>query len=422
MAQEGNVFETRKALILSQDRDFTYDLCVVGGAGHVGLPLALVFAEKAQNVLIYDINEATLATIGSGVVPFLEHEAEPLLRQTLEQQRLTLSSDASEVGRARVVIITIGTPVDEFLNPVHRLMEECIDSLAPHLKSTELVVLRSTVFPGTTEWLGRRLQELGCTAQVAFCPERVVQGYAIREVQELPQLISGTTPEAARLAKELFELAAPSTVELTPKEAEFAKLFTNAYRYIQFAATNQFFMMAHAAGVDYHRILEGIKTDYPRAKDIPGPGFAAGPCLFKDTMQLSAFSHNNFSLGHAAMLVNEGLVLYLVEALAQQHPLPELTVGLLGMAFKAESDDIRSSLSYKLKKLLKFRACQVLTTDPWVDNDPELLPLEQVVADSDILVLCVPHQAYKGLDFGGKPVMDIWGSTRNPSSRNLVVS
>jgi UDP-N-acetyl-D-mannosaminuronic acid dehydrogenase len=235
-----------------------------------------------------------------------------------------------------------------------------------------------------------------------------VQGHAIRELRTLPQIVSGTTPEAEDAAAQVFGQIAPKIVRMVPKEAEFAKLFSNAYRYIQFAAANQFFMMVEAEGLDYARLLEGMKADYGRMRDLPGPGFAAGPCLYKDTLQLAAFADNQFPIGRAAIQVNEGLPTFLVEQLRARFPLDGMIVGLLGMAFKADSDDIRASLSYKMKKLLRYRAKDVLTTDPLVRTDPELLPLDEVVDRSDLLVLCVPHAAYSDLKVGDKPVLDTW--------------
>jgi UDP-N-acetyl-D-mannosaminuronic acid dehydrogenase len=385
------------------------DICIVGGAGHVGLPLGLVFAARSRRVLIYDINEKTLDTIRGGQVPFMESGAEPLLRSALKEGRLELSSDPERIASAAVVVITIGTPVDEFLNPDTKVMRTCMDRLLPHLRNGQLIILRSTVYPGTTQWLDHYLKERGVKAHLAFCPERVVQGYAIEEVQRLPQIVSGMTPKATALAAKLFKQVAPEVVELSPMEAEFAKLFSNAYRYIQFAASNQFYMIANSAGVDYDRVLAGMKKNYSRLRDLPKAGLAAGPCLLKDTMQLAAFSDNQFSLGHSAMTINEGLVLYLVGQMEKGRTLKNMTVGLLGMAFKANSDDARASLSYKLKKVLEFHAKEVLTTDPHVTTDKQLLPLKEVVRRSDLLVLCVPHDAYKGLKIGPKKtVIDIW--------------
>lgn len=385
------------------------DLTVVGGAGHVGIPLVLAFAEAGLTVNINDLNRDTLNTLAGGKLPFIEYGAEPLLARALAESRLIFSDKPSEISKSGPVIVTIGTPVDEFLNPVGKVVQDCIDNLLPHLADGQLLVLRSTVFPGTTDWLDAHLKRQGRSLKVAFCPERVVQGYGVKELREMPQIVSGTTPEAEQEAAALFKLIAPELVIVKPIEAEFAKLFNNAYRYIEFAATNQFYMIAKSAGVDYQRVLEAMKHNYPRSKNMPRPGFAAGPCLFKDTMQLAAFARNQFGLGHAAMLVNEGLVLDVIDDLKRRYDLGKMTVGLLGMAFKAEIDDIRASLSYKFKKALLSHAGAVLTTDPFVATDPELLPLDEVVRRSDILILCTPHAAYKDETLGNKPVMDVWG-------------
>lgn len=399
--------------------DTNVDICIVGGAGHVGLPLAIVLADKGHKVSIYDINEKVLGIVASGQMPFKEEDAEPVLKRVLAKGSLLLSSNPAAVGRASTVVITIGTPVDEFLNPTLAAVQKCIDGLMPHIADNTLIVLRSTVFPGVTDWLHRYFEQKNKKVRLAFCPERIVQGLAIKELQEFPQIVSGTTPDAEEASAAVFRSIAPEVVRMKPIEAEFAKLFSNAYRYIQFAISNQFFMMTNEAGVDFYRVLEGLKKDYPRAKDLPKAGFAAGPCLFKDTMQLAAFSNNQFGLGHAAMLVNEGLVLYIADKLQKKYPIGDFTVGLLGMAFKADSDDIRSSLSYKLKKVLSFRAKKVLTTDPHVVVDPEISPLEQVIDQSDILILCTPHPEYKKLNLKGKPLVDIWGLSERSTDRLL---
>ena len=385
-----------------------FDLCVVGGAGHVGLPLSILFAVKGLRVIIYDINAEAMETIASGRMPFLERGAEPLLRDALNNGRLFFTTEAADVARTSNIVIVIGTPVDEFLNPSLKPVMRCMDTLLPHLTDGQLIILRSTVYPGLTDSIGKYLESKNKKTRLSFCPERTVQGFAVEELESLPQVVSGTTPEAEDAAAALFAKIAPTVVRLSPIEAELAKLFSNAYRYIQMAVTNQFYLIASSAGVDYVRVLDGMKQDYPRMADIAGPGFTAGPCLFKDTMQLAAFCKNQFSMGHAAMLVNESLPMFVVDSLAGKHRLEDLTVGLLGMAFKADSDDARSSLSYKVKKLLVFRAKDVLTTDPYITSDPALLPLDEVISRSDILILCTPHQVYRDLRFEDKIVVDIW--------------
>jgi UDP-N-acetyl-D-mannosaminuronic acid dehydrogenase len=390
----------------------TYDVCVIGGAGHVGAPLAVVMATKGLRTLVYDLDPAAMATLAKGTFPFLEEGGEPELKKALASGHLGFTSDISTLRGIPDLIVTIGTPIDEFHNPMLRVVRQCIDDLLPYLSDDQTIILRSTVFPGVTEYVHDYLRANGKQTKVAFCPERVVQGEAIRELQSLPQIVSGTTAAAEDEAARLFAKIAKKIVRMVPKEAEFAKLFSNAYRYIQFAAANQFYMMVEAEGLDYARLLAGLKEDYPRMRDLPGPGLAAGPCLYKDTLQLAAFTNNQFGLGYSAIQVNEGLPSFLVEELRSRYPLADMVVGLLGMAFKADSDDVRSSLSYKLKKTLRFRAKEVLTTDPLVRTDPELLPVGDVVERSDLLILCVPHSAYRGLAVGAKPVVDLWGLFR----------
>ena len=387
------------------------DVAVVGGAGHVGLPLSLTFAKAGMRVGIFDISEPTLEWIASGRMPFLETGADALLKQILQTDRLELSSDPAMLGRAATVVIVIGTPIDEFLNPSMTIFERTVDQLAPHLAEGALVVLRSTVYPGTTAYVTQALADRGLHVDVAFCPERIAEGKALEEILSLPQIIGADEERAGDRAEELFTRIGVQTIRTTTKEAELAKLFTNTWRYMKFAVANQFFMIANDAGVDYNNVLDAVRRDYPRAADLPGPGFAAGPCLLKDTMQLAAFTSDHFPLGQSAMQINEGLPAYIVNAMTRRYgTLAGKTVGILGMAFKAESDDPRASLSYKLRKLLSWAGAQVLCTDPYVVDD-RLRPLDEVIRESEVLVLGAPHRAYRDVSLGGKDVVDVWGAT-----------
>jgi UDP-N-acetyl-D-mannosaminuronic acid dehydrogenase len=386
------------------------DVVVLGGGGHVGLPLSLTLADAGLCVGIYDTSQPTLDRIAAGDMPFLESGAEELLQKVLATGRLELATDGSIIERTETLIIVVGTPVDEFLGPSMTVFERVVNQVAPHLRDGALVVLRSTVYPGTTEYVTHHLADAGCNVDVAFCPERIAEGHALEELHTLPQIIGADDERAAERATALFRNLVTKTVRVSTKEAELAKLFTNTWRYMKFAVANQFFMIADQAGVDYTNVLRAIREDYPRAQDLPGPGFAAGPCLFKDAMQLAAFTSDHFPMGQAAMQVNEGLPAYIVAALERRYGgLKDKTIGILGMAFKAESDDTRASLSYKLRKLLSWSGARVLGTDPYVD-DPRLVSLECVLEESDVLVLGAPHKAYRGLQIGGRDVVDVWGA------------
>ena len=137
------------------------DLTVVGGAGHVGIPLVLAFAEAGMTVNVNDLNERALATLRSGKLPFIEHGAAPLLAKALANNRLIFTSSPDAITQAGPVIVTIGTPVDEFLNPVQTEVQRCVDDLLPHMSDDQLLVLRSTVYPGTTAWLADYLKRRG---------------------------------------------------------------------------------------------------------------------------------------------------------------------------------------------------------------------------------------------------------------------
>ena len=386
---------------------FDTDVCVIGGAGHVGFPLAVAFAARGLRVRIHDINEDAVKSINAGQAPFLEEGVDEPLREALASGLLLAGSDAERIGEAEHVVVVVGTPVDQYLSPDPEAVPRVVGLLIDHLRPGQLVVLRSTVFPGVTRRVEELISATGLGLDLAFCPERIAEGHAMTELFALPQIVATRTPEARRRAAALFGRLTDTIVDLKPEEAELAKLFTNSWRYIKFAAANQYYMIANDLGLDFSVIREAMRLDYPRAMDLPGAGFAAGPCLFKDTMQLASVTGGAFALGHSAMLVNEGLPDYVVRRMEQAYDLPSMTVGILGMAFKADSDDRRSSLSYRLKRVLAFRARRVLTTDPYVTDDPDLLPLDEVVAQSDLLVIGAPHATYVGLA-ADLPTIDVW--------------
>jgi UDP-N-acetyl-D-mannosaminuronic acid dehydrogenase len=390
----------------------TTKIVVIGGCGHVGLPLAMAFADRGCSVVSYDINPEAVKLVNSGQMPFMEPDADEVMARIRKSGTFSASTDPKVISEAEVLIVVIGTPVDEHLNPDAEAVPNAVAQLGPYLRKGQLLVLRSTVYPGVTSLVERRLREMGHDIELAFCPERIAEGKAFTELFDLPQIVSATSDNALARAKDLFLKLTDQVVETTPEEAELAKLFTNTWRYIKFAAANQFFTIANDFGLDFARIRHAITFDYPRAQDMPGPGFAAGPCLFKDTMQLAAFNNNNFMLGHASMMVNEGLPLYIVSKLEEKHDLSQLTVGILGMAFKSESDDIRSSLSYKLRRILKFKAKNVLCTDEYVTTDASLVSLDEVLEKSDIIIVGSPHKQYKNLKIS-QPTVDVWNLLGN---------
>ena len=391
-----------------------YDVIIIGGFGHVGLPLGIVLADLGLQVGLHDIDTGKRTIIEAGRMPFMEHDAEPVLRRVLGKT-LSIVESLSDVQRSEIVMITIGTPVDEYLNPKLHPMLDLAEQLSHYLRTGHCVILRSTVYPGTSHRLNEFFKQRGLDVHVAYCPERIVQGHAIREIHKLPQIISGFTDEALRCANGLFRRLGVETVPVTVQEAELAKLFSNAWRYIQFAITNQFYMIATEQGADYDRIYHAMTHSYERAQDFPRPGFTAGPCLLKDTLQLAAFYGNHFQLGHAAMMVNEGLPIFLVDLLRRdlKLDLTDMQVGILGMAFKADIDDIRDSLSYKLVKILRFHGARVVCSDEFV-KDATFVAKEKLVSACPVVIVGVPHSSYRELVVPPETILvDLWGVVRS---------
>ena len=390
------------------NKEWKYDIVIVGGLGHVGLPLGIVFADKGLKVCLCDIDKAKADMVNKGIMPFIEYGAEPILKKVLKEKKLHISLEDKSFSEAKYVIIAIGTPVDEYLNPKTRQFLNYFESIKNKLSPEQTIIIRSTIYPKTCQQI---LNTLGKEKKwkIASCPERIVQGHSVKELRELPQIVAGLSKEAAEDASELFRKISPKIIKASMGEAELVKLFSNAWRYIQFAVTNQFYMISKNFSVDYDKVRYAMMEGYGRAATLPTAGFAAGPCLLKDTMQLSAFNSNNFLLGHAAMMINEGLPNFLVDELRKKYDLSKTKVGILGMAFKADIDDIRDSLSYKLGKILRFHGAKVYYSDEYV-KDPTFVSKEKLIGGSDIIIIGVPHSAYNGMPMPDKKeVVDLWG-------------
>ena len=256
---------------------FELDAVVIGGCGHVGLPLAIALAGRGARIGIYDVSQAAVDTVNAGQLPFSEPGAAEPLRAAREAGRLVASADPAIVATAEHVIVVIGTPVDEHLNPDQSAIAAALGGCAGYLRDGQILILRSTVYPGVTAKVEKMVAALGVEMEVAFCPERIAEGKAMTELFELPQIVSSRTPEGVQRASSLFGKLTGTLVVMSPEEAELAKLFTNVWRYIKFATANQLYMMANDQGLDFERIRKGLAEDYPRAADMPAAGFAAGP-------------------------------------------------------------------------------------------------------------------------------------------------
>ncbi|GBE16568.1 UDP-N-acetyl-D-glucosamine 6-dehydrogenase [bacterium BMS3Abin15] len=381
-------------------------IAVIGGSGHVGLPLSLVFSKKGFPVTLIDSDAAKIEMLKKGELPFLEEGGTELLKEV--KDKITYSTEHSKLSESDVVILTVGTPVDEHLNPRITPVFQVIDQIKPYLRNDQVIVLRSTLFPGLSEKIYSSLQTNGLNVGVSFCPERIAQGKGLVELPNIPQIISASDERTLKIVHSLFSAITPHIIELSMTEAELAKLFSNAWRYIKFAVANQFYMVAVERGLDFYKIREAMMFNYERASDFPMAGFAAGPCLFKDTMQLASFNRQNFALGHASMLINETLPDFLVHQVKIAHSLEGKKIGILGMAFKANNDDMRESLAYKLRKLLQYEGANVICSDPYIE-DPAFAKIETVLSLCEMIFIGCPHSEYRDLKFTGQKVIDCWG-------------
>lgn len=393
----------------------SYRVAVVGAAGHVGLPLALVLADHGNDVVGIDINQAAVQEIRAGSMPFYEEGADAMLKRCLRAGKLTMTTDLSCAREAEVIVIILGTPVDENFNPILTGLMRLVDQLCPLLRAGQQIILRSTVSPGTTDRIKRAIEKKtgmveGDDFDLVYAPERVLQGKAISEIRHLPHIIGAYSEECFQRISRFFETFSEANLHhMKPVEAEIGKLITNMARYVSFAMANEFHMIADLYGANINRIIDGCNDDYPRL-NLPGPGpNVGGPCLFKDGWFLVEKVPFN-ELIVTSFRINEGMPAQIVNKLDADENIE--TVAILGMAFKANSDDTRNSVSFKLKKQLEFRGYDVRCVDPHVPGYQDWSALQ----GADALVLMSPHKEFEDLaklmEQVGNPgalIVDIWG-------------
>jgi UDP-N-acetyl-D-mannosaminuronic acid dehydrogenase len=243
---------------------------VVGGCGHVGLPFALALAGRGVPTVAFDLDARAVSSVMAGRMPFDERGADDLLGRTLAEGTFRASTDPAVVAEAEVVVVVVGTPVDEHLNPDPEVVPRAVGELSAHLRDGQLLVLRSTVYPGVTRLVEKLVAGLGRDIDVTFCPERIAEGQALTELYELPQIVCSRSPRGVERASALFRLLTDKVVVVSPEEGELAKLFTNTWRYLKFAAANQLYMIANDYGLDFERIRAAITEGYPRrVRDSP---------------------------------------------------------------------------------------------------------------------------------------------------------
>ena len=380
---------------------------MIGGAGHVGAPLGLVFSSKGYEVTLVDKDKDNIEKINNGIMPYFEEGSSKLLKKMLFKKRIFATDKLIEVTKSKFIIICIGTPINNQLKPNLKNFLNFFYNLKRYLNKDHIIIIRSSIYPGICnkvfDIIKKRCKNL------SYCPERIVQSKAIVELPKLSQIISGKNNKSKFESGKLFKKISKKIIYTEIIEAELIKLFSNAYRYINFSIANQFYMISKHHGLDFFKIRNIMRDDYKRNAHIPTAGFTAGPCLLKDTMQLSSFYNHKFSLGHTAMSVNEGLPAFLVKQLEKKYNLKKKIIGVLGLTFKSETDDIRDSLAIKLLKQLKTKKIKTLQSDEYYKNEKNINK-KLLIKKSDIIIIASPHKAYKKLKIKrNKVLVDIWG-------------
>ena len=382
------------------------DIVIVGGAGHIGLPLGMLFANKRKKVILYDKDKNNVKKINNLQMPFMEEGGSKLLKKN--KNRIFATTDKRSLRDAKIIIVCIGTPVKNS-KPNLVFFFKMFREVKKYLNPNGLLVIRSSTYPGTClkvqKFLGKKFKN------ISYCPERVVQGKSISELPKLPQIVSGISKKSINQSKALFKLICRKIIVTSILEAELIKLFSNAWRYINFSISNQFYTVCEKFGVNFKDLRKNMIEGYDRNKSIPKAGFAAGPCLYKDTAQLNAFLQNSFTLGIAATKINQGFPKFIYTKMKKKFKkkLKNKRIGILGVAFKPNIDDVRDSLSIDLYKFLIKKGLKTYISDEYVKMN-EIIDRNKLIKKSDIIILGVPHSFYKKIKIPkNKYLIDTWG-------------
>jgi UDP-N-acetyl-D-mannosaminuronic acid dehydrogenase len=381
---------------LEHTADHTADVSVVG-LGRVGLPLALCFADRGLRVVGIDNDPVRLDALRAGVMPFQESGAQELLERVRAGKKLELSARVADGARARHIVITLGTPSFSHIEIDMRDIRSALDDLLGVLAPGHSLVLRSTVAPGTTEFVAGYLAKhrglrIGEEVFVAHAPERIAAGRFLEEIDTLPCIVGGVGARSGEVAAELFGVFGAPIVQTTPVQAELAKIWANILRYTHFALPNLLMMDCERYAANVFEVIDLINRDYPRG-GIARPGLTAGTCLRKD------FAFSEERSGAPGMLlavsrVNESVPLFLVEGMRRRlGSLANRKVAVLGLAFKADTDDERDSLAHKLIRLLERELADVAVHDPHVATPTA--PLEEALQDADAVVVAANHSEFR---------------------------
>ena len=364
----------------------------------MGLPLALCFADRGLHVLGVDHNPAVLDSIRTGRMPFNEAGTQELLDRVSASGRLELAERAADAAEADDIVITIGTPSFFHFESDLRQVRAAVDDLLPLLRPGHTLILRSTIAPGTTDFVAgylekRRGLKVGEDVFVAHAPERIAAGRFMEEISSLPCIVGGVGEASTDRAAAVFGVFGAPIVRTTPVQAELAKIWTNILRYTTFALPNLLMMDCERYDANVFDVIDLINHDYPRG-GMAMPGLTAGTCLRKDFV-FSEERSNAPGMLLAVSRVNEAVPLFLVEGIKRRlGNLSSRKIAVLGLTFKRDTDDERDSLSPKLIRLLERELADVAVCDPHAGTPTQ--PLADAVRDADVVIVATNHSSFEG--------------------------
>tara|TARA_X000000950_G_C13917016_1_gene661544 strand:+ start:1449 stop:2624 length:1176 start_codon:yes stop_codon:yes gene_type:complete len=381
-------------------------ISIIGGAGHIGLPLSIKFSEKKFIVNIIDVNLKNLGLIQKCKPPFKEIGLKKKLSQQLKTGRIIFSKNLSSIRDSKNIILCIGTPINKNFKPDLKNFNQVIRQIKNHIKESQSLIVRSSVIPGTNNKIYNILKKK--CSNLAYCPERIVEGKSFEELPKIPQIISGSNKKTIQQTVKLFKNITNKIIVCDFIQAELSKVFSNLYRYINFAIPNEMYLISKKFGVDFSKIREIMIKDYPRNKGLAKAGFVGGPCLMKDSMQMSYLYGIKKSLVNSAYNVNENLPNEIIKKI-KQLKIKNKKVGVLGLTFKPDSDDLRGSLSASLLKKLKKNKFNCYFSDPYV-NLKGNLKTNDLIKKCNIIVIGSNHKQYKKLKIKkSKTIIDLSG-------------
>jgi len=388
------------------------------GLGRVGLPLASVFSTKGLRVIGVDIDEARLTSIKNGICPFYDPALQENLNESKKLGMLELVNDLEKIkNEVDVLIVTVGTPTTQGNSVDYSQVYTALEEISKVNLKDKIIIMRSTLPPKTTIEIiipfleNKTGLKSGEDFHLAVCPERILEGKAVKEIHQLPEIVGGVNQVSNEIVTELFKHINPEKKfsYTTVTGAELAKLFANVYRYIGFALSNEFAVWAEMYGENATDIINASNYEYSRS-NIPKPGFAGGPCLSKDGLFLD--NNTTFSsIVSTAWKVNESIPQHVINKIKEtKGNIFGLKMGVLGLSFKEGSDDLRNSPSVKLVELLKAAGAIVKVHDPFVKNTSSL---DEVLQNSEIVVIATNHSEFKNIikDLNKsniKIIYDVW--------------